>query len=258
VGAFAAHPVTADEGTGIADADFPGPFEERVEDCFGGVGLYFQTGFGNISPRGGDHHEGSSDKEKIGFGLAAQLPTLGRGNLLENPNIRTGREFWQQPVTNSGLTALGVPGFFDRPFAQTPAAVSVGKGPENKKCHSASPVSVNTSVSVAKVGSLWITGAPGEIFSNYSNTIKEKNPTGVTMPLTLINDGLGYIMQSFETDHAGRQALGFVGGGETPDETPVVGNSVKAGIAEYEDAYSIDACFGDMALETTLALLGSL
>jgi hypothetical protein len=73
------------------------------------------------------------------------------------------------------------------------------------------------------------------------------------MSLALVNDGLGYVMQSFETDHAGRQVLGFVGDADVP---PPVG--VGVGIAEYEDAYSIDACFGDMALETTLSLLGGL
>jgi hypothetical protein len=29
-------------------------------------------------------------------------------------------------------------------------------------------------------------------------------------------------------------------------------------VTEYEDAYSIDACFGDKALETTLKLLNTL
>jgi len=55
-----------------------------------------------------------------------------------------------------------------------------------------------------------------------------------------VNDGLGYIMQSFETDHVGRQAVGFVGQ-----------------VAEYEDAYSMDACFGDKVLETTIGLVGA-
>ncbi len=62
------------------------------------------------------------------------------------------------------------------------------------------------------------------------------------MPLGLVNDGLGYIMQSFETDHLGRQGTGFVG----------------APLAEYEDAYSIDHCFGDKVLETTIGALGQL
>jgi hypothetical protein len=160
--------------------------------------------------------------------------------VIANPDVRSAQAFWDQPVTNSGLTALGVPGFFDRPFAQLPAQVAAGEN-ANKLCRSASPISVNTAVSAARVGSLLITGAPGEIFSNYSSTVEEKNEGGVTFALSLVNDGLGYIMQSFETDHAGRQVLGFVGE-----------------VVEYEDAYSIDACFGDMALETTLGLMGQL
>jgi hypothetical protein len=232
VGAYSAHPVTADEGSGIANGDFPGVFNANVEQRFGGIGLFFQAGFGNVSPRG--------DKYQMGNGLANLVPQIGGGDVITNPDVNSKQAFWDQPVTNSGLTALGVPGFFDRPFAQTPAQVAAGEN-ANKQCRSASPVSVNTAVSAAKVGNLLITGAPGEIFSNYSNTIEEKNEQGVTMALSLVNDGLGYIMQSFETDHAGRQVLGFVGE-----------------VVEYEDAYSIDACFGDMALETTLGLLNGL
>jgi hypothetical protein len=234
VGGFSAHPVTADEATGIADADFPGVFNARVEERFGGTGLFFQAGFGNVSPRG--------NKVEMGNGLANLVPEPGDGTLIENPDVRSAQAFWDQPVTNSGLTALGVPGFFDRPFAQSPSQVSVGKN-ANKPCRSASSVTVRTAVSAAKIGQLTITGAPGEIFSNYSNTVEEKNPNGVTMALSLVNDGLGYIMQSFETDHVGRQVTGFV---------------LSNQAAEYEDAYSIDACFGDMALETTLGLLGGL
>jgi hypothetical protein len=232
VGAFAAHPVTADEGSGVADADFPGVFAARVEQRFGGTGLFFQTGFGNVSPRG--------DKVELGEGLANLIPGVGQGTPIETPDVRAAQAFWDQPVTNSGLTALGVPGFFDRPFAQRPSTVEAGEN-ANKPCRSASTVTVTTSVSAARIGPLLITGAPGEIFSNYSSTIEEKNPNGVTLALSLVNDGLGYIVQSFETDHAGRQVLGFV-----------------SEHVEYEDAYSIDACFGDMALETTLSLLGQL
>ena len=234
VGSFAAHPVTADETTGIADGDFPGVFNQRVEERFGGVGLFFQTGLGNLSPRG--------DKVELGGGLAALVPKRGAGAMISEPDVRAAQTFWDQPVTNSGLTALGLPGFFDRPFQQTPSSVQAGKN-ANKPCSSASGVTVRTAVSAARIGPLLITGAPGEIFANFSNTVAEKNPHGVTMALALVNDGLGYIMQSFETDHVGRQGTGFVLGGSA---------------VEYEDAYSIDACFGDMALETTLGLIGQL
>jgi hypothetical protein len=230
VGAFAAHPTTVDPEPGVAHADWPGVFVTRLEERFGGVGLHFMTGLGNMSARGGT---------LMGRDLADLVPDPGEGRLLEDASIRVAAEEWDQPVTNAVLGGLATPGFFDRPFDFGPAEVSAGKHAVNR-CRSAAPVSVRTQVNVAAIGDLFITGAPGETFSNLSNTLKEANPTGVTLPLGMVNDGLGYIMQSFESDHAARQGTGFVGG--------------PAGI-EYEDAYSIDACFGDVVLETTLALM---
>ncbi|MFN2543185.1 MAG: hypothetical protein ABR600_01250 [Actinomycetota bacterium] len=230
VGAFAAHPTFSSDG--VATADYPGVFEKDVEDRFGGVGLYFETGLGNISR--------TSGSESMGNGLAALLPGKGWGTPIANPDVIVKQVFFDQPVTNSGLTGLGLPGFFDRPFEQRPSSVSAGPN-GTKPCRSASPVTVNTAVSAARIGSLLITGGPGELFSNVTNTIEEQNPNGITMALSLVNDGLGYIMQSFETDHVGRQVVGFVGQ-----------------VAEYEDAYSIDACFGDQVLEQTLALTSQL
>ena len=238
VGAYAAHPVTADESSGTADADFPGVFARNVEERFGGVGMFLQTGLGNLSPRG--------DKVEMGTGLGGLVPAIGGGTKVASPDVRVGRTYWDQPVTNGPLGGLGVAGFFDRKFNQTPATVAEGKGAENKKCRSASAVSVKTSVSAAKIGSLWITGGPGELFANLTNTIEERNPNGVTLALGLVNDGLGYIVQSFETDHVGRQGVGFAG------------SAGPVGLSEYEDAYSIDHCFGDATLEHTIRLLGSL
>lgn len=251
VGAYAAHPVTEDESGGEGDADFPAVFSKNVESAFGGVGMLLQTGLGNISPRG--------NKDEMGNGLASHIPPIGDGDQVMDTNVRVGRTFWDQPVTNVPLGHLGAVGIFDRTFNKTPAALSVGKSKfENRKCRSASHVSVETSVSAVRIGSLLITGGPGELFSNLTNTIEEKNPNGVTLALGLVNDGLGYIVQSFETDHVGRQAVGFVGEAETPEETPVVKNGVGAGLSEYEDAYSIDHCFGDATLEYTLNLIGQL
>ena len=246
IGAYAAHPVTADESGGRADADFPAVFAKRVEEKFGGTGMFLQTGLGNISPDGSDDHvEGDTREGKVvmGEGLASLVPDMGTGLRVDDTNIRVGREFWDQPVTNLPLGSLGAAGFFDRKFNQTPASVSVGEASQpHRKCNSASAVSVKTSVSAAKVGPLWITGGPGELFSNITNTIEEKNERGITFALGLVNDGLGYLVQSFETDHAGRQGAGFAPGDLT----------------EYEDAYSIDHCFGDAALEKTIQLLGRL
>ena len=239
VGAYPAHPVTEDHSEGEADADFPAVFARTVEEAYDGVGMFLQTGLGNVSPRG--------DKITMGTGLASLVPTIGGGQTIANPDVSVGRTTWTQPVTNAPLGALGVGGFFDRKMNETPATIEVGKGGEvNKRCRSASPISVNTSVSAAKIGPLWITGGPGELFSGITNTIEEKNPSGITMALGLVNDGLGYLIQSYETDYVGREGAGFVG------------KAGPVGLAEYEDAYSIDHCIGDAALEYTLQLLGQL
>ncbi|MGH2749308.1 MAG: hypothetical protein ACRDK3_00265 [Actinomycetota bacterium] len=233
VGAYPAHPVTADPDPGIADADFPAVFARSLEGRFGGVGAFFQTGLGNLSPRG--------DKVAMGEGLATLVPALGRDEVVEEADLRVEQRRWDQPVTNIPLGSLGVTGFFGRTFNRFPTEVHAGKSSQ-RPCTSASPVSVDTGVTAAKLGPLWITGGPGELFSNITNTIEERNPRGVTLALGLVNDGLGYIIQSFETDHVGRQGAGFVG-------SPA---------AEYEDAYSTDHCFGDKTLETTLQLLEEL
>lgn len=242
VAAYGAHPVTADESAGIADADFPGVFSKNVEDSFGGVGMFLQSGLGNLSPRG--------NKIEMGGGLASLIPAIGGGSQEMEPDIRIGRTAWDQPATNGLLSSLGATGFFDRKFNELPAVVNEGKGPENRKCKSASPLSVRTTVSAAKIGSMWITGGPGELFANLSNTLEERNTNGVTLALALVNDGLGYIIQSFESDRLGGQGAGFVGSADVGPQ--------KVGVAEYEDAYSIDNCFGDAVLEKTIALLGNL
>ena len=235
VGAYAAHPVTEEEGDGEGDADFAGVFAKRVEESYGGVGMFLQTGLGNLSPRG--------NKLEMGNGLAAAIPTMGSGTQVTNTDVKVARRFWDQPVTNSVIGSAGATGVFDRPMNQAPAAINVGESSyQNKKCTSASPVSVNTSVSAAKVGSLWVTGGPGELFSNFTNTLEERNPNGVTMALSMANDALGYLVQSFETDNVARQGVGFANGPAS----------------EYEDAYSLDHCIGDAALEYTIELLGSL
>jgi len=148
-------------------------------------------------------------------------------------------------VTNSALSALGVPGLFDRPFVLDPtnAVISTGKS-DNNKCVSSSSLTVRTAITAIRVGNLTITGGPGELFANITNTIREDEfERGQTaIPIALANDGLGYIMQNFEYNAIAGQLVGFV-------EDSLFG---------YEDAYAIDGCFGDMVLETTLDALNGL
>lgn len=231
VAAYAAHPVTRDAGTGVAHGDWPAVFAADVEARDGGVAMALATGLGNLSPRHLDEHGGAD--------LAARLPAIGQGEVLTDTDIEVAAHRWTHPVTNPALTALALPGFFDRPFDAGPATVDVGTH-ETERCRSTSPVGVTTQVNAAAIGPLVITGAPGETFSNLSNTIKEQHPDGITLPLALVNDGLGYVVQSFEADDLARTGAGFVGD--------------PLGL-EYEDAYAIDRCFGDMILEQTIGLV---
>ncbi|HEX4902990.1 MAG TPA: hypothetical protein VFV42_09295 [Acidimicrobiales bacterium] len=231
LGAYAAHPTTRGTNDGVAHPDWPGEFERSVEERFGGVGLHFMTGLGNMSAAG-----------STGPGIAALLPHVGAGEQVGTPDVSAEQERWVHPVTNVPLSALGIPGFFDRRFVPGPASTSVGKS-ETAPCASASAMGVELAASAIRIGDrLAITTGPGELFSNLTNTIKEKSPAAVTFPLAQANDALGYMPQSFELDPIGQQGLGFVIDGYL--------------FVNYEDSYAIDRCVGDAVLEKTLGLLG--
>ncbi|MDQ1438589.1 MAG: hypothetical protein QOK43_2218 [Acidimicrobiaceae bacterium] len=234
VGTFAAHATSFGGSATIAHADWPGVFDKTVEQQYGGMAVVFEAGLGNMSARGNNH--GS-----MGATLASLLPPLGAGTPVKSPDVKVAQTFWDQPVTNAPLQTLGAMGFFDRAFQPTPATLQVAKPGWNRPCASASAISVRTQATAAKVGQMIITASPGEIFSNWTNTLEERSPI-TTLAIGQANDALGYMPQSFETDDSARQGGGFAG----------------AGFFEYEDAYSIDRCFGDKALMTTLSMLDAL
>ena len=125
--------------------------------------------------------------------------------------------------------------------------MQTGEDPDKFQCVSTSPVSAEVAVSAARIGDEFaLTAAPGEIFSNVSNTLKEQSRAQVTMPLGQANDALGYMPQSFELNQVGQQGPGFVG------------EMQGYVFVNYEDSYAIDKCFGDMALETSIGLLNGL
>ena len=85
-------------------------------------------------------------------------------------------------------------------------------------------------------GDMVIAFAPGEIFSNIAEVVKEEiDSTSVTMVLGQTNDALGYIIQSFEYDI---------------QANPVTQYGTMTG--EYEEVFSIDRCFGDHVLDALL------
>ena len=237
VGAYAAHPTEAEESTGIGDPDWPGRFEKALEERFGGIGLHFMTGLGNMTTSGG---------VEMGTVLAGMVPDIGDGTVLTDTDLRLAQRTWNQPTTNVPLTALGVPGFFDREFLPVPSSVRTGKSPDTAPCASASASTVELPATAVRIGDQFaLTTAPGETFANLSNTIKDLSKAPVTMPLAQANDALGYMPQSFELNAVGQQGIGF---------TPLAGVLVF----NYEDSYAVDRCVGDMVLETTRELLDSI
>ena len=234
VATYAAHPTNGGQtDSGEAHGDFPAIFAKTAEAEFGGVATIIQNGLGNMS--------GAKGMVERGTGLAVKLPPVGSGTMVPSTDIKVKRAAWDHPVTNVPLGSLGAAGFFDHPFGG-PAAVDVGRQTVNH-CRSASATSAHVSVTAAKIGGLWISAAPGEVFANYTNTIDEKAPI-VALALAQANDALGYMPQSFEMGFAtSREGAGFVDSDY---------------FHEYEDAYAIDECFGDMAMETTLGLFNSL
>ncbi len=251
LGAYAAHPVTYGNNGGVAHPDWVGLFDKSLEDRFGGIGLHFQTGLGNLT----------GANRLTGKALADLIPDVGAGRPVKDTTVKVAQVLSRSALTNVPLTALGTPGLFDRKFDPQPAAVAVSDGdsdaadqdslsrapgdlPEFAPCVSASAQSVELPATAARIGNdLILTAAPGEVFANFTNTVKEKNAGRITFPLAQANDALGYMPQSFEVNQVGQQGLGFAAGGFL--------------FVNYEDSYAIDKCTGDLILEKTLELLNS-
>jgi len=240
VGAYAGHPTSYGTNDGVAHADWPGVFATDLEARFGGVGMHLMTGLGNLT------HAGGRSNSVGGVALADLVPEVGQGHALADTDVRVAAATWDQPVTNVPLNALGLPGFFDRDFRVQPASLATGKSPDTAPCLSASPSSVELQASAARIGTdLAFSAAPGEVFANLTNTVKERSGARVTMPFAQANDALGYMPQQFELHEANVVAgTGFYAGGVL--------------IVNYEDSYAVDRCVGDMVLETTLDLLDEL
>ena len=140
--------------------------------------------------------------------------------------------------------ALGSVGLFDREF--TPGTKgsglpstyswSKGSGPgAARSCASAGPT-VITTAGAHRIGELGVAFAPGEIFSNVAEVVKERaDRNEVMMVLGQTNDALGYLIQSFEFDATANVITEY--GTQT---------------AEYEEVFALDRCLGDHVLDTLL------
>ena len=237
----------------VLHADWPGAASRRLEEKFGGVGLLFEGGLGNVSFRGrggeGDDEEAEFAGDAFGDAIAADIG-LGGTQLSTNDIAASVSEF-AHPVTNAILAAGGVVSLFARDFlpgggGALPGAYHWAKpsSPPGslRGCDTASVVGVTTVAGGYRIGNALILFAPGEIFSNIAEVAKSKTP-GSTMTFVFgqTNDSLGYIIQSFEFD--------------------ILSNVVTeygTMTAEYEEFFAIDRCFGDHVTQTLLEEAGKL
>ncbi|MGH7858878.1 MAG: hypothetical protein ACREQY_16250 [Candidatus Binatia bacterium] len=269
---YAGHPTIVNvNNPPFLHADWPGASARRFEAIYGGVGLLFEGGLGNVSVSGAPGAfpggAGITDREvaaentgiAIANAIAADVDQGTNGaSLSSSEMIAATKDLTHPAMTNPGLTTLATVGLFDREF--TPATkgaglpgtyfwsrageLSTAAGEDNdaapegralRGCLSTGPT-VITTAGAHRIGEFTVAFAPGEIFSNIAEVVKEKaDNTAVTMVLGQTNDSLGYIVQSFEFDTLTNAATHY---------------GLEA--AEYEEVFSIDRCFGDHVLETML------
>jgi hypothetical protein len=257
---YAAHPVVLGAQP-VMHGDWPATASKALGDQLGGVGLVMEGGLGNVSPsrpteRGqdltGDATYDQYDRViEMGEDFAAFIGgDIARGGhrLVDNEIVAV-TETIEHPVTNWLEAGLGVAGLLDRDFLPGDAAGAAGtyrwsKGGDQaqlRSCATAAPLTIKTEVSGYRVGDLVVLTGPGELFSNMSQVVKSRARRnalggGQAMVFAQMQDSLGYIIQSFEVDDAG-------------------GVTTYAGVAEYEETFMLDRCFGDHVLDTQLAII---
>jgi hypothetical protein len=249
---FAAHPTIV--GGPILHADWPGAAVRRFESIYGGTGLLFNGGLGNMSVRGrgGKDEDEEANNTGTAFGEAIASDITGGGTTLETNEVASKVIPISHPVTNPVLAAGGLVNLFSRdslpggPGGDVPGVYHWSKsgapGPDNtdpgslRGCDTASPLQLKTIVGAYRVGNALIAVAPGEIFSGMSIVEKSKTPnSAITFVFGQTNDSLGYIIQSYEFDNQGNVATEY---------------GTMTG--EYEEVFSIDHCFGDHVMQTML------
>ncbi len=258
---FGAHPTIV--GDPVLHADWPGAAARRFEKSWGGVGLMFEGGLGNASISGVGE-EGDTEEqvaEKTGIAVADDISRwiASNGIRLKSNDMFAATKTVVHPVmTNPGLLTLGTFGLFDREFIpgtagsgvpgtymwskQGEASTDTGEDTDVEPdpgalrgCVSTGPT-INTFAGAHRIGTAVVAFAPGEIFSNVAEVVKERiDTTPMTMVIGQANDALGYIIQSFEFDLSANAATEY---------------GTMTG--EYEEVFATDRCIGDHVLETLL------
>jgi hypothetical protein len=258
---YAAHPTMTGEQP-VMHGDWPATADKAMGERFGGTGLLFEGGLGNVSPSAPNQatHDLTGDKTVDRYDQVAQMGNdfadyIGKsiakgGHVLADNTMIAKTVTIAHPGTNSYEVGGAIAGLLDRQFlpgtegadgpgtytSKTPGAIPA------RACTAAGPVQVKTQVSGFRIGDLTVVTAPGEIFGTASIVAKSQlrrkaGEGGETMVFGQTEDSLGYIIPSVEVDPAGGLTSNIDAGGA---------------VGEYEEEFMLDRCFGDHVLETML------
>src|SRR5882757_4962703 len=114
---FAAHPTIVSDP--ILHADWPGAAARHFEAVYGGVGLLFEGGLGNVSVSSAGGPDGESNAENTGIAISDDIARdIAHSPHLEQSNDMKAsvQDITHPAMTNPGLVTLGSVGMFDREF----------------------------------------------------------------------------------------------------------------------------------------------
>jgi hypothetical protein len=256
---FAAHPTVLGAGNLLLHGDWPTAAGYELGRAVGGVGIVYEGGLGNVTPRrptapphdltGDGEVDAYDNVQQMGIDFAATIAaSIERGgHLLPTNEVVAVDRTITHPVTNWTETALSLANLLDREFFSSDGGSaggfdyrSEGGTGQTRPCVSAAPFAIHTQLSAFRIGDLTVVTAPGEIFSSISMVAKAKLnhrafEGGRTMVFGQTQDSLGYIIPVYE-------------------QWPPGGVSAGTGGIEYEETFMLDRCFGDHVLDTMLEI----
>lgn len=159
---FAAHPVTADEGTLKFSADYPGALQRRVEESLQTNCIFMQGAAGDLSPNRGEL-TGTQYGEKLGDDVVA-IATSVKCDTPKNPSIQAKVDHFKfasrVDFSNPLLVATYQQAFFPELIRNYVEEFTGGIEPE---------------LTTALInGELALVGGSGEFFSGHSTRLKER------------------------------------------------------------------------------------
>lgn len=179
---YGCHPVTLGPPSLEISADYPGYMKDELERRgVAAVAAFINAGGGNINPRDAIT-AGAEHPKAMGQALAAIVAEAARDLRPVAPGaVRYHRQPWNIVRTREHAQRNDQPGY------------RVGDV-------------IPTEVHALRAGDLAFIGFPGELFSEYQTMLREASPVSQTMPMSLANDCMAYLVTDEALAQGGYEA----------------------------------------------------